>query len=1370
MKKFAPRLRSNNSMILVLCIMASMALILPGLSAASGYFTSRSAAPAGPVPAPFDSSTCGTCSAGAVTCSGQLIASGIPTSSRIERDLVGNTACGQGPSCGTAATGTFRYLSYVFTNDTGGASPDCFTVTLTTTCTGGTGLLSAAYLGSFNPSNVCTNNIADMGDNTNNVTSYQFNVANGQNFEIVVWNRTSNSFCASPFTLTLTPCAAVPGGSGATKVVFAQQPTDTVADQTITPAVTVQLQDGSSANVATPGIPITLTLTSGTGSLSGTTTQLTDAAGLATFNNLSINVTGTNKQLTASSGSLTPATSNFFNITQPAPVQCATCASGAISCSGQLIGHGTPTTSRKDIDGTTSTCANEACSGSTSGSFNYLSYTFRNSTASPVCYTVSFDNACNVSATSLFSAAYSPSFNPGNVCTNFLGDLGNPTSTTTSYQFTVPSGQNFDIVVWNRISGTYCTSPFTLTLTPCASLPPPTNATKLVFVQQPTDTVVDQTVTPAVTVQLQDNSSANVTDANIPITLSLTAGSGMLLGTTTQMTDATGLATFPNLSLNVVGNNKQLTASSSGLIPAVSSSFNITAAAAVPCNTCSAGSVSCSGQLIGHGAPATSRAAVDGIVSTCSNEVCSGSTAGTFNYLTYSFSNNSGASQCFTVSFDNACNTAATSLFSAAYSPSFDPNNVCTNFLGDLGNGTHITTSYSFTVANGQTFDVVVWNRNTNSYCTSPFTLTLTPCPCPAITGSVSGGGTICAGDSAMVTVTLTGGAPPYTVTLDNGGGVQTGSSPLNFTVSPSTTTTYSVTSATDSNGCLANVTGSATVTVNQPPTTATAGGPQTICANGTTSGLGGNSPAIGTGSWSVVSGGTGTFNPNSGTPNATFTHTGGSGPIVVRWTISNAPCPDSTADVTITINQAPTTATVGGPQTICSGGTTAGLGGNAPTSGTGSWSIVSGGTGTFNPNASSPNATFTHTGGAGPIVVRWTISNPPCPNSTADVTITIDQPPTQAAAGSDQTVCTSTATLAGNSPAVGAGMWTVISGPATVTTPSSPTSGVTGLGIGVNVFRWTISSGVCPASFDEVTITRNPVPTCTISGSSAVCAATTNAYSVTSSLSGSSFSWAISGNGSIVGPNTGSSVNVLAGASGSYMLTVTVSKDGCSSTCTLTATIGTVGVSCPANQTRSNDPGQCGAIVSYPPATSSCGTVVCSPASGSFFPVGTTTVTCTATDGSGNMASCSFTVTVNDTEAPQITLTTGTIELWPPNHSYHTITMSQLVASATDNCGGNVFNNVVITSVSSDEAENAPGNSDGNTVNDIVIAANCKSVQLRAERDDNLNGRVYTINLKATDAAGNMSTASRTVVVPVNQSGGGAILGPGPGYSVTCP
>ncbi|HEV7397904.1 MAG TPA: HYR domain-containing protein [Pyrinomonadaceae bacterium] len=64
----------------------------------------------------------------------------------------------------------------------------------------------------------------------------------------------------------------------------------------------------------------------------------------------------------------------------------------------------------------------------------------------------------------------------------------------------------------------------------------------------------------------------------------------------------------------------------------------------------------------------------------------------------------------------------------------------------------------------------------------------------------------------------------------------------------------------------------------------------------------------------------------------------------------------------------------------------------------------------------------------------------------------------------------------------------------------------------------------------------------------------------------------------------------------------------------------GSCTITCPANVTRSNDPNQNGAVVNYPAPTTSgtCGTINCSPASGSFFPVGVTTVTCTAAGGGG--------------------------------------------------------------------------------------------------------------------------------------------------------
>jgi HYR domain len=73
----------------------------------------------------------------------------------------------------------------------------------------------------------------------------------------------------------------------------------------------------------------------------------------------------------------------------------------------------------------------------------------------------------------------------------------------------------------------------------------------------------------------------------------------------------------------------------------------------------------------------------------------------------------------------------------------------------------------------------------------------------------------------------------------------------------------------------------------------------------------------------------------------------------------------------------------------------------------------------------------------------------------------------------------------------------------------------------------------------------------------------------------------------------------------------------------------------CPAPITVAATPGATSAIVSFAAtATDNCGGVqiACNPPSGSSFPLGTTPVTCTATDGSGETATCEFTVTVNCT------------------------------------------------------------------------------------------------------------------------------------------
>lgn len=203
----------------------------------------------------------------------------------------------------------------------------------------------------------------------------------------------------------------------------------------------------------------------------------------------------------------------------------------------------------------------------------------------------------------------------------------------------------------------------------------------------------------------------------------------------------------------------------------------------------------------------------------------------------------------------------------------------------------------------------------------------------------------------------------------------------------------------------------------------------------------------------------------------------------------------------------------------------------------------------------------------------------------------------------------------------------------------------------------------------------------------------------------------------------------------------------------------------CPNDITVGNDPDECGAIVNYTePSGESCGTVTCDHPSGSFFPVGETTVTCTSTAG----PSCSFKITVNDEQEPVITTQNHT--LWSPDHMYRTFNVSDLVTSVSDNCDDNVgIGSVVIVSVSSDEPDDA--NADGHTINDILIAADCKSVQVRSERKGDSNGRVYVVKLKVTDTSGNITTATAKISVPHSQTISPAV-NDGPSFTVSsnCP
>ncbi len=167
---------------------------------------------------------------------------------------------------------------------------------------------------------------------------------------------------------------------------------------------------------------------------------------------------------------------------------------------------------------------------------------------------------------------------------------------------------------------------------------------------------------------------------------------------------------------------------------------------------------------------------------------------------------------------------------------------------------------------------------------------------------------------------------------------------------------------------------------------------------------------------------------------------------------------------------------------------------------------------------------------------------------------------------------------------------------------------------------------------------------------------------------------------------------------------------------CSFTVTVSGLApqINCPANISVNNTVGQCGANVSFA-ATETIGipasTITYSKAPGSFFNVGTTTVTATATNAVGT-STCSFTVTIVDNELPVLlgVPANATVEC--------NAVPAAATVTATDNCS---------TSVPSYTETRTNGN--------------------------NANNYTLTRTWSTTDASGNTSTATQTITVQDTQN-----------------
>ena len=334
----------------------------------------------------------------------------------------------------------------------------------------------------------------------------------------------ASSLTSSTASFTLTNAAGT-----ANKLTFVQQPTDTVAGQDISP-VTVQLLDSVGNPSPTAGVPVTVqanAVLAQKGLFSGNATVNTDSTGLATFSDLSIARAGT-YQLLASSSGVTSATSNPFNVNAG--------ASSSITATG-----GTPQSA--------------------------LVLTVF---PSPLQVSVADASGNPVSGVPVSFAA--PSSGPGGT----FGGQGTVTVNTDA------QGHAQAVIMANNIAGSYVVTAVSTMVSGSASfsltnLPPAT--TSLKFVQQPSNTLAGQAIAPPVMVQVQNSSGAASNTPGLPVLLSLSSGTGALLGTILQVTDSTGTATFNDLRIAGAG-TKQITATSQSQISAVSNTFQILAGAA----------------------------------------------------------------------------------------------------------------------------------------------------------------------------------------------------------------------------------------------------------------------------------------------------------------------------------------------------------------------------------------------------------------------------------------------------------------------------------------------------------------------------------------------------------------------------------------------------------------------------------------------------------------------------------------------------------------------------------------------------------------------------------------------------------------------
>jgi len=410
----------------------------------------------------------------------------------------------------------------------------------------------------------------------------------------------------------------------AAKLAVSVQPNGAANAAAFTTQPVVTVQDVSGNTITDSSASVSLAVDSGSGTMACTDISVTATNGIASFDGCAITGTIGNYTLTATSGSLTSATTDSFTLgfgaashlavttqpggaanaaaftTQPA-ITVLDSASNTVTDSSDSVtlalatGSGTLACTNTSVNATNGVATFAGCKiTGTIGDYTLTASAFDLTSATTDSFTLGFGAASHLAVTTQPGGAANAAAFTTQPAITVLDSAGNTvTDSSANVSLAVATGSgtlactDISVTATNgiatfagcKITGTV--GSYTLTATSGSLASATTDsftlgfgaATKLAVTTQPNGAANGAAFTTQPVVTVQDASGNTVTDSSANVTLAVVSGDGTMACTDGSVIATNGIATFDGCAITGTIGNYTLTASAADLTSATTDSF-----------------------------------------------------------------------------------------------------------------------------------------------------------------------------------------------------------------------------------------------------------------------------------------------------------------------------------------------------------------------------------------------------------------------------------------------------------------------------------------------------------------------------------------------------------------------------------------------------------------------------------------------------------------------------------------------------------------------------------------------------------------------------------------------------------------------------